>query len=253
MEKEVLIRIQNLSKSFNRNKVLDGISIDVHEGESICIIGLSGTGKSVLLKHLMRLMEPDGGKIIFDGQDISQLEGPTLNEMRRRFGMLFQGAALLDSMTVGENVGLGLRESRKFRPEQIDEIVQSKLELVGLADAADKLPSELSGGMRKRVGLARAIATDPEVMLYDEPTSGLDPVTSDLIDDLIVDLNQKLHVTSITVTHDMRSAFKIADRIVMLYSGKVEFDGTPDEVRASANEVLRQFIAGSARGPIQVV
>lgn len=253
MTREPLIKIERLHKSFKHNKVLNGIDLEIFEGESICIIGLSGTGKSVLLKHLNRLMEPDKGKITFDGQDISKLGGDALVQMRRRFGMLFQGAALLDSMTVEENVGLGLRESRSFRSEQIHEIVMSKLEMVGLADTAAKLPSELSGGMRKRVGLARAIANDPEIILYDEPTSGLDPVTCDVIDDLIVDLNQKLHVTSITVTHDMRSAFKIADRIVMLYEGKIEFDGTPDEVRSSDNPVLRQFIEGSSKGPIQVV
>ena len=249
---DALIRIENLSKSFKQNRVLNGISLDIRKGESICIIGLSGTGKSVLLKHLIRLMEPDDGRVLFDGQDIAELEGGSLVTMRRRFGMLFQGAALFDSMTVAENVGLGLKESRAYTQPKIDEIVLSKLEMVGMADAAEKLPSELSGGMRKRVGLARAIATDPEVMLYDEPTSGLDPVTSDVIDDLIVELNEKLHVTSVTVTHDMRSAFKIADRILMLYGGCVEFDGTPDQVRADPNPVLQQFIAGSARGPIRV-
>lgn len=249
---DALIRIENLVKSFKQNCVLNGVSLDVRRGESICIIGLSGTGKSVLLKHLIRLLEPDEGRVLFDGQDIAELEGESLVTMRRRFGMLFQGAALLDSMTVAENVGLGLKESRKFTQAEIDETVLSKLEMVGMADAAEKLPSELSGGMRKRVGLARAIATDPEVMLYDEPTSGLDPVTSDVIDDLIVELNEKLHVTSVTVTHDMRSAFKIADRILMLYGGGVEFDGTPDQVRGDPNPVLQQFISGSARGPIRV-
>ena len=192
---ESFIQLERLSKSFKQKQVLDGISLDIRRGESICIIGLSGSGKSVMLKHLMRLMEPDEGRILVDGQDIAELDGEELVTMRRRFGMLFQGAALLDSMTVADNVGLGLTESRKYTEEQIEEIVISKLELVGMVDAAEKLPSELSGGMRKRVGLARAIATDPEVMLYDEPTSGLDPVTSDVIDDLIVELNQKLHVT----------------------------------------------------------
>ncbi len=249
---ESIIKIEQIVKSFNRVRVLDGIDIEVRPGESICVIGLSGTGKSVLLKHLLRLMDPDSGRVLFEGEDIGQFNTEQLTAMRRRFGMLFQGAALFDSMTVAENVGLGLLESRQFTPEQIDEIVNEKLEMVGMAETRDKLPSELSGGMRKRVGLARAIATNPHIMLYDEPTSGLDPVTSDVIDDLIVELNQKLHVTSITVTHDMRSAFKIADRIVMLYGGKVEYDGTPDQVRASSNPILQQFISGSARGPIRV-
>ncbi|MCM2272343.1 MAG: ABC transporter ATP-binding protein [candidate division Zixibacteria bacterium] len=249
---ESFIQLERLSKSFKQKQVLDGISLDIRRGESICIIGLSGSGKSVMLKHLMRLMDPDEGRILVDGQDIAELEGEDLVAMRRRFGMLFQGAALLDSMTVADNVGLGLTESRKYTDEQIEEIVISKLEMVGMVDSAEKLPSELSGGMRKRVGLARAIATDPEVMLYDEPTSGLDPVTSDVIDDLIVELNQKLHVTSVTVTHDMRSAFKIADRIVMLYGGHIEFDGSPEQIRNNTNPVVQQFIAGSARGPIRV-
>lgn len=249
---ESIIKIEQIVKSFRRVRVLDGIDIEVSPGESICVIGLSGTGKSVLLKHLLRLMEPDSGRVLFEGADIATFDTEQLTAMRRRFGMLFQGAALFDSMTVAENVGLGLLESRQYTPEQIDETVNEKLEMVGMAETRDKLPSELSGGMRKRVGLARAIATNPDIMLYDEPTSGLDPVTSDVIDDLIVELNQKLHVTSITVTHDMRSAFKIADRIVMLYGGKVEFDGTPDQVRASGNPILQQFISGSAQGPIKV-
>jgi phospholipid/cholesterol/gamma-HCH transport system ATP-binding protein len=247
-----LIRLDNISKSFGRMKVLESISLDVQAGESICVIGLSGTGKSVLLKHLIRLMSPDSGRVLFEGKDIGEFDTDALVTMRRRFGMLFQGAALFDSMTVAENVGLSLLESRSHSREQIDEIVMEKLDMVGMADSREKLPSELSGGMRKRVGLARAIATNPDILLYDEPTSGLDPVTSDVIDDLIVELNQKLHVTSITVTHDMRSAFKIADRIVMLYGGRVEFDGTPDQVRSNPNPILQQFISGSARGPIRV-
>ncbi len=249
---EPFYQIINLKKSFGKQVVLDGLTFDINRGESIVVIGQSGTGKSVLLKHLIRLLEPDAGKILFDGTDISTLEGKQLVAMRRRFGMLFQSAALFDSLTVGENVGLGLRETGKFRDNQIDEVVLSKLEMVGLADTADKYPAELSGGMRKRVGLARAIANDPEVLLYDEPTTGLDPITADVINDLIVDLNRKLNVTSVAVTHDMTSAFKIADRIVMLYAGKVEFDGRPDDVRQSSNEIVRQFISGSAAGPIQV-
>jgi phospholipid/cholesterol/gamma-HCH transport system ATP-binding protein len=166
--------------------------------------------------------------------------------------MLFQSAALFDSLTVEENVGLGLRESRKYRSSEIAEVVRHKLAMVGLEDAAEKRPAELSGGMRKRVGLARAIAYNPELLLYDEPTTGLDPITADIINDLIVQLNEKLKVTSIAVTHDMRSAFKIADRIVMLYARKVHFDGSPEELRQSEDPVVRQFITGSAKGPIRV-
>jgi phospholipid/cholesterol/gamma-HCH transport system ATP-binding protein len=247
-----LLQIQDLSKAFNGRRVLDGVTFDIRMGESIVVIGQSGTGKSVLLKHLIRLLEPDSGRVIFDGQDIAEFEGKALVSMRRRFGMLFQSAALFDSLSVADNVGLGLRESNNLTDKEIDDIVLSKLGMVGLLSSAEQFPAELSGGMRKRVGLARAIANDPEVLLYDEPTTGLDPITADVINDLIVDLNQKLNVTSVAVTHDMASAFKIADRIIMLYEGKVEFDGTPDEVRASSNRIVRQFITGSATGPIQV-
>jgi phospholipid/cholesterol/gamma-HCH transport system ATP-binding protein len=247
-----LIQIEQLKKSFGSQTILDGVDLKIGKGESIVIIGQSGTGKSVLLKHLLRLMSPDSGRILFDGADIAELNSRELVAMRMRFGMLFQSAALFDSLSVEENVGLGLKESRQYTEKQIEELVIEKLEMVGLSEAAEKYPAELSGGMRKRVGLARAIANNPEVLLYDEPTTGLDPITADVINDLIVELNNKLHVTSISVTHDMTSAFKIADRIVMLYQGKVEFDGTPDQIRTTGNPVARQFISGSATGPIQV-
>ncbi|HUV31274.1 MAG TPA: ABC transporter ATP-binding protein [Acidobacteriota bacterium] len=246
------IRIDNLVKQFDTQTVLDGVSMDINRGESIVVIGQSGCGKSVLLKHLLRLLTPTRGTVVFDGQDIFSLNQAGLDVVRRRIGLLFQSAALFDSLTVAENVGLGLKESRRYAKHEIRDIVQAKLELVGLASSFDMYPAELSGGMRKRVGLARAIATDPEVLLYDEPTTGLDPIRADMINRLIVELNQKLHVTSIAVTHDMRSAYKIADRIVMLYEGKVEFDGTPDETRSTDNPIVRQFITGQAEGPIQV-
>lgn len=246
------IQIERLARSFDGHSVLNGVDLDVEGGESIVVIGQSGCGKSVLLKHLVRLMDPDQGRILLDGIDISTLRGRQLTKLRSRIGMLFQSAALFDSLTVAENVGLGLKESRMYSKAEIDDIVAEKLEMVGLGSAADKLPADLSGGMRKRAGLARAIASSPELLLYDEPTTGLDPITADLINDLIVDLNQKLKVTSLAVTHDMVSAYKIADRIIMLYEGKVEFDGTPDEIRGSSNPVVRQFISGSATGPIQV-
>ncbi|MEA3296763.1 MAG: ABC transporter ATP-binding protein [candidate division Zixibacteria bacterium] len=247
-----LVEIQQLQKSFQGREVLRGVNIKVHRGESIVVIGQSGCGKSVLLKHVIRLLEPDQGAVLFDGGDISELEGKYLTRMRRRLGMLFQSAALFDSMTVAENVGLGLKESRRHTEREITQTVHEKLEMVGLTEAAGKQPAELSGGMRKRVGMARAIATDPEVLLYDEPTTGLDPITADMINDLIVNLNQKLNVTSIAVTHDMISAYKIADRIVMLYNGGVQFDGTPDEIKNTGDPIVRQFISGSATGPIHV-
>ncbi len=247
-----LIQIENLHKRFNDLSVLNGVELSIGKGESIVVIGQSGCGKSVLLKHLIRLMEPDEGRVLFDGEDIAGFRGDSLVSFRRRFGMLFQSAALFDSLTVAQNVGLGLKESRRFEDEQIDEMVIEKLEMVGLASSADKYPAELSGGMRKRVGLARAIANNPEVLLYDEPTTGLDPITADIINDLIVELNTRLKVTSVAVTHDMKSAFKIADRIVMLYEGRIEFDATPEAVRTTDNPVVKQFITGQAKGPIQV-
>ncbi len=247
---EPFIRIRRLKKRFERLEVLTGVDIDIEKGESIVVIGQSGCGKSVLIKHLVRLLEPDEGQVVFDGRDIRELAGRGLIAMRQRMGMLFQSAALFDSLTVAENVGLGLKESRRYGKRRIEETVAEKLELVGLNRVDEKRPAQLSGGMRKRVGLARALACDPEVLLYDEPTTGLDPITADMINDLIVDLNQKLNVTSIAVTHDMVSAYKIADRIVMLYEGKVRFDGSPDEIRTVDDPVVRQFITGSAAGPI---
>lgn len=247
-----LVQIERLHKSFNGLQVLSGVDITIHRGESIVVIGQSGCGKSVLIKHVIRLLEPDEGRVIFDDEDLAQLDTKQITAVRRRIGMLFQSSALFDSLTVAENVGLGLKESRRYNEQQIKEIVYEKLDMVGLTGAEQKSPEELSGGMRKRVGLARAIADNPEVLLYDEPTTGLDPIRADMINDLIVELNRKLTVTSIAVTHDMKSAFKIADRIIMLYQGKVEFDGVPDEIRSSNNPVVRQFITGSASGPIQV-
>lgn len=247
-----LFEVQNLIKSFNRQRVLDGVEFQIAQGESIVIIGQSGGGKSVLLKHLIMLIEPDEGKVIFDGIDTTELRGFEKSKLRHRMGMLFQSAALFDSMTVAENVGLSLFESRKFSKREINEIVKNKLEMVGLVDAADKFPSEISGGMRKRAGLARAIADNPEVLLYDEPTTGLDPITGDMINELIVELKEKLNVTSVAVTHDMSSAYKIADRILMLYNGKIAFNGTPDEVRNTDDAIVKQFITGSSHGPIQV-
>ena len=247
-----LIKIENLVKSFGDQTVLNGVDLTINKGEAIVIIGQSGCGKSVLLKHLIRLLAPDSGEVYFDDQPINELNARDITAVRRRFGMLFQSAALFDSLSVEENVGLGLKESRMYKKADMRDIIYEKLEMVGLKDAGEKYPSQLSGGMRKRVGLARAIAHSPEVILYDEPTTGLDPITAAMIDDLVVELDEKLKITSIAVTHDMKSAFKIGKRIIMLYDGKVEFDGTPDEIKVIDNPIVKQFITGSATGPIQV-
>lgn len=245
-----MIKISDAYKNFEDKKVLNGVNLEIKKGESVVIIGRSGCGKSILLKLIIGIMKSDKGQILIDGVDISTLKERELNDFRRRFGMLFQGAALFDSLSVGENVSFGLKEQKKLSREFIDQIVAEKLKLVGLPGSEKLKPSELSGGMRKRVGLARAIAANPEIVLYDEPTTGLDPVMADAIDSLISDLNRSLKVTSVSVTHDMRSAYKIADRIAMLYDGRVIFYGTPDEIRNTADPIVKQFITGSAKGPI---
>jgi phospholipid/cholesterol/gamma-HCH transport system ATP-binding protein len=239
------ISIENVTKRFGAQTVLDGVDLQIPKGQSVVIIGQSGCGKSVLIKHMIRLLSPDSGRIVVAGEDISNIRTRDLPDFRRKFGMLFQGSALFDSMSVFENVALGLKEQRRHSEKEIKELVLEKIEMVGLSGSEKKGPAELSGGMRKRVGLARAIAHDPEVLLYDEPTTGLDPVTADVINDLIVQLNQKLHVTSVTVTHDMVSAFKIAERIVMLDKGKVNFDGTPEEVERTSHPQVKQFMISS--------
>ncbi len=247
-----MIRVRELHKTFGELSVLRGVDLDIREGETLVIIGRSGSGKSVLVKHLLGLIKPDEGSIDMDGQEVTALSGRKLYALRRRFGYLFQGAALFDSLTVGENVGLGLRENTKLRESEIAAIVSEKLSLVGLEGVEDKKPSDLSGGMKKRVGLARAIAMDPDVVIYDEPTTGLDPIMADVINDLILDLQKRLEITSVVVTHDMVSAYKIADRIAMLFEGRIISAGTPDEVRGTEDPVLRQFIEGRSQGPIQL-
>src|SRR5207237_4569629 len=206
----------------------------------------SGTGKSVLLKHIVRLRKPDSGEVWFDGTRVDLMPERELMELRQRFGFLFQMGALFDSLTVGENIAFPLVEHTHKSPEEIARIVAQKLELVGLPEFEKKMPAELSGGQRKRVALARAIALDPEVILYDEPTTGLDPVRADVINQLIVRLKSELRVTSITVTHDMASAFKIADRLVMLHEGHIIFDGTPEKIKTTDNEIVRRFVLGEA-------
>ncbi len=249
---ERMIRIVDLHKSFGDNHVLRGVDLEVDRGESMVVIGGSGSGKSVLIKHIIGLLRPDKGHVFIDGLDITTLRERELYEVRKRFGMLFQGAALFDSMTVWENVAFALLRHRRLPPEEARRIASEKLRLVGLAGVEDLMPSELSGGMRKRVGLARAIAHDPEVVLYDEPTTGVDPIMADAINDLIIELRERLQVTSIAITHDMKSAYKIADRIAMLYEGRIIEVGTPEQIRKTSNPVVRQFITGSAVGPIKI-
>jgi len=245
-----MIEIIDVHKSFGEKKVLDGVNLIINKGETLTIIGRSGEGKSVLLKHIIGLLRPDFGIIRIDGEDITRYNQSQMVKLRMRFGMLFQGSALFDSMTVDENVGLGLREHNIFDEGKIRRIITEKLGQVGLEGVENIKPAELSGGMKKRVGLARAIAMEPEFILYDEPTTGLDPIMADAINDLIIHLKNTLNITSIAVTHDMISAYKISDRIAMLYKGKIVMSGTPDEVRNSDSEIVQQFISGRAVGPI---
>ncbi len=247
-----MIRVRGLCKTFAGQPVLQGVDLDIVRGETLVIIGRSGSGKSVLVKHLLGLIHPDAGSIKFDDQEVTGLKGEALYALRQRFGYLFQGAALFDSLTVGENVGLGLREHAKRPPAEIDAIVRERLAMVGLEGIEDKKPAELSGGMKKRVGLARAIAMDPDVVIYDEPTTGLDPIMADVINDLIRELQKRLAITSVVVTHDMVSATKIADRVSMLYEGRIIFTGTPAELGATEDPFVRQFIEGRSQGPIKV-
>jgi len=245
-----VIQIKGVHKSFGGNHVLRGLDLHVHTGEALVIMGRSGCGKSVLLKLMMGILEPDEGTVEIDGANIFSLSLRDLDQFRLKLGMLFQGAALFDSLTVGENVGFSLIEHTKLPPQVIAEKVSEKLKLVGLAGIEDLMPSELSGGMKKRVGLARAICNEPKIILYDEPTTGLDPISADGINELIVEMHKRLRVTSVTVTHDLKSAYRIATRIAMLYHGKILGIGTPDEIRDSPNPIIRQFITGSATGPL---
>ena len=245
-----MIEIINVSKSFDGHKVLDNLNLNIKTGESTVIIGRSGCGKSVLLKHIIGLLKPDSGHVLIDGKDITRMDEKELSAVRMKFGMLFQGAALFDSLNILENVGFSLIEHTDTPQEEITKRVKESLALVGLKDIEYKKPAELSGGMRKRVGLARAILVRPEIMLYDEPTTGVDPIMGDSINDLIIKLHTKLNVTSIAVTHDMTSAYKIADRVAMLYNGKIIADGRPDEIKSAKDPIVRQFITGAGTGPI---
>ena len=250
---DVMIKLVDLHKSFGRQKVLDGVDLDIEEGKTTVIIGRSGGGKSVLLKHMIGLLRPERGQILIDGTDITKLNDRALNEIRKKFGMLFQEAALFDSMTVGENVAFPLREHTTMKEKEIQETVADRLRSVGLTGVEEKMPSELSGGMRKRVGLARAIALHPQIVLFDEPTTGLDPVMTEAINRLIIDTQKNLNLTCVVISHDIRSIFEIGHRIAMLYEGKIIENGTPEELRASRNPVTLQFLSGSIEGPIRIM
>ena len=247
-----MIQLVELHKAFGNNKVLQGLSLAVEKGESRVIIGGSGSGKSVILKLIIGILKPDRGDIFIDSVNLATLDENGLYEVRKKFGMLFQMAALFDSMNVWENVGFGLIRQKKMKLNDVKEIAIEKLKMVGLVGVESLSPAELSGGMKKRVGLARAIALEPEILLYDEPTTGLDPITADAINDLIVEMRERLSVSSVAITHDMHSAYKIADRISMLYEGKIIQTGSPDEIENTTNPVVKQFITGSAVGPIKI-
>lgn len=248
-----LIELKDVSKSFGDRKVLDRIRLEIYAGETLVIIGRSGVGKSTILKHIGGLLSPDEGEVWVEGQEVGKLREVELNELRKKMGVVFQYAALFDSLTVFENVAFRLLRDFGMTVERALEVVRQKLELVGLKDDLLHLkPAQLSGGMRKRVGLARAIAVDPEIILYDEPTSGLDPVTSEAINGLILDMQRKLGVTSVVVTHDMHSAYKVANRIAMIYDGKIIGAGTPEEIKESRDPYIHQFVTGSVEGPMPV-
>ncbi|MFQ5957443.1 MAG: ABC transporter ATP-binding protein [Candidatus Brocadiales bacterium] len=237
------IEVRQLHRWFRDNHVLRGLDLKIHAGTATAIVGSSGAGKSVLLKHIIGLVKPDSGNIFIYGEELTGKTGRGLEAIQRRFAMVFQGSALLNSLTVGQNVGLGLTEQRKLSKKQVDDIVREKLSLVGLEGKEGQLPGELSGGMKKRVGIARALAMNPDILLFDEPTTGLDPVMAERIDDLITNLKNKLRKTTVIVTHDMDSAFKIADDIAMIYEGKITEQGSPDEFRRSTDPVVEQFIS----------
>ncbi len=246
-----MIQIIDLHKSFGENKVLQGVNMTIEKGETLVIIGQSGSGKSILIKHLIGLIRPDTGEIYVDGVEITCLKEDELNQIRRKFAMLFQGAALFDSLTVLQNVSFGLERYTDFTAERIEGLAREALNRVGLRGVENLMPHELSGGMRKRVGLARAIAYQPEIILYDEPSTGIDPIRADAINDLIIQMQKELKVTSIVITHDMVSTYKVADRVAMLYQGKIIETGTPEEIKNSGSQVVQQFITGAATGPIE--
>jgi phospholipid/cholesterol/gamma-HCH transport system ATP-binding protein len=241
-----VIQLIDVYKAFGSKRILEGFTLDVPEGETMVIIGYSGTGKSVAIKHIVGLLEPDAGEVWVDDLEVPQLPRRELYRLRARIGYVFQFAALFDSLTIGENVAMGLRKQGELSEQEIGERVAQSLDLVDLPGVEGKFPAELSGGMRKRVGIARSVALRPKYMLYDEPTTGLDPVTSAVIDDLMVRMRDKLGVTSIVITHDMRSAYTVGTRIAMLYQGRVRQVGTVEEIQRTDDPVVRQFIEGRA-------
>lgn len=248
-----LIEVRNLSKKFKDQVVLDGVNLDINSGEILYVIGKSGSGKSVLLKNMIRLLRPETGNIIIDGVDIFALDERQLIEFRKKTGVLFQMAALFDSLSVFENVAFTLRRFSSYNKTEIREIVEEKLALVGLRGYGDASPASLSMGMQKRVGLARAIALEPKIVFCDEPTTGVDPLLGAAVDDLIKKLNRDLGVTVMVISHDMESTFRVAHKVVMLYNGKFEFTGSTEELKNCENPVVRQFVSGSAQGPMAVI
>ena len=252
-DRQPVISVKNLTKRFGDRTILNGVSLDIYEGETLVVMGGSGCGKSTFLRHLIGAIRPDSGEVWMFGQNIAKATDDEMDEIRKKFGMLFQSGALFDSMTVGENIALPLREHTKLDENIISIMIKMKLEQVGLRGFERLMPSQLSGGMKKRVGLARAIVMDPKIVFYDEPTAGLDPVMTGVVDKLTIDLTKKLQITSVVVTHDMGSVFRIADRIVMFHQGNIVQIGTPQEIRTSANPLVRQFITGEAEGPISFV
>ena len=245
-----MIEIQKLSKGFNNRLVLNELSLDVSTGQTCVIIGRSGCGKSVLLKHIVGLLRPNAGKVLVNDKEVGRLKEVELNILRSKISMVFQGGALFDSMSVADNVGFSLIEHTRIAQKDLSGRVEESLQLVGLGGIGNLMPSELSGGMKKRVALARAICIHPEIILYDEPTTGVDPITADSINELIRSLHDKLKVTSVVVTHDMKSAYHIADKIAMLYQGRIILEGTPKEIQATHDPVVHQFIHGLSKGPI---
>jgi phospholipid/cholesterol/gamma-HCH transport system ATP-binding protein len=242
-DRQAMISVRDLYKSFGGKSVLAGVNLDVDEGTTCVILGGSGSGKTVLMKHIIGLLKPDSGQVFVDGEDVVPLGDLEMERVRRKFGMVFQGAALFDSMTVYENVAFPLREHSKLSEAEMRTRVEEKLAIVGLHDVADRYPADLSGGMRKRVGLARAIVRDPKIVLYDEPTTGLDPITTDYVDDMILTAKAKLGVTSLVISHDVASAFKVADQIAFLAEGKIVAHAPPAEVRRSTHPAVKLFLS----------
>jgi len=245
-----MIEIEGLVKNFGNHRVLNELTLKIDSGSTWVVIGRSGCGKSVMLKHIMGILKPDRGSVLVEGKDLSRLEEGELNALRLKMGYVFQGGALFDSLTVGENVGFGLIEHTNIGRDELLERIEESLCLVGLHGITNLMPSQLSGGMKKRVSLARALCIKPNLILYDEPTTGVDPITAASINELIRNLHDKLKVTSIVVTHDMKSAYKVADRIAMMYHGKIICEGTVDQIQNSPHPVVHQFINGLAQGPI---